>query len=224
MCGVYRCISRAGAIRRPSFKLDICSNRRKAFHQSRRRSPKLKMHLSFATSITLVSLAAANPLSNRLAKRAAIDDCLRTANVPVDAPNSNDWRADSNPFNQRLKYTPVAIAVPTTVAQVQAAVSCAAKVNVKVNPKSGGHSYASFGLGGEDGHFVVQLDRMNAVTYDSATEIATVQAGARLGRVATALYNNGKRAFSHGTCPGYVVNTSAFWHGWSQSLSFLFDY
>ncbi|KAK4200493.1 putative oxidase [Triangularia verruculosa] len=163
------------------------------------------MHLQLATSITLVGLAVANPLSNPLAKRAAIDDCLRTANVPVDAPNSNDWRADSNPFNQRLKYTPVAIAVPTTVTQVQAAVSCAAKVGVKVNPKSGGHSYASFGLGGENGHFVVQLDRMNAVTYDSATEIATVQAGARLGRVATALYNNGRRAFSHGTCPGVGV-------------------
>ncbi len=36
------------------------------------------------------------------------------------------------PFNTRLQYTPVAIVVPSTVAHVQAAVSCAAKLNIKV--------------------------------------------------------------------------------------------
>ncbi|KAK4221434.1 hypothetical protein QBC38DRAFT_403351 [Podospora fimiseda] len=163
------------------------------------------MRLQIALSATLAGLAVANPMNSPLNKRAAIDDCLKTANVPVNAPNSNDWRADSNPFNQRLKYTPVAMAVPTNVQQIAAAVSCAAKVGVKVNPKSGGHSYASFGLGGENGHFIVQLDRMNRVTYDSASQIATVEAGARLGHVATLLYNQGRRAFSHGTCPGVGV-------------------
>jgi FAD/FMN-containing dehydrogenase len=160
------------------------------------------MRLPFALSIsTLVVLATANPL----AKRAAIDDCLSSAAVPVDKPGSTDWQQDANPFNQRLPYKPVAIVVPKTTEHVQAAVSCAAKVGVKVNPKSGGHSYASFGLGGEDGHMVVELDRMNQVTVDSTTQIATVQAGARLGHVATSLYQQGKRAFSHGTCPGCVL-------------------
>lgn len=162
------------------------------------------MRLQIVLSAALAGLAVANPIDNPFNKRAAIDDCLKAANVPVDAPNSNDWKTDSNPFNQRLKYTPVAIAVPTNVQQISAAVSCAAKAGVKVNPKSGGHSYASFGLGGENGHFIVQLDRMNKVTYDSASQIATVEAGSRLGHVATVLYNQGKRAFSHGTCPGYV--------------------
>lgn len=152
-------------------------------------------------SIAFASLATATPLAS-LEKRAAIDDCLRSAGVPQDAQGSQDWRDDVNPFNQRLKYTPVAIAVPTTVEHVQGAVSCAAKLGIKVSPKSGGHSYASFGLGGENGHLVVQLDRMFKVSVDSSTQIATVQAGARLGYVATNLYNQGRRAFSHGTCPG----------------------
>jgi len=156
------------------------------------------MRVQLALSVTSAALAAGNPLT----KRAAIDDCLKAANVPVDAPGSTNWNNDVRAFNQRLQYTPVAIAVPTTAEHVAAAVSCAAKVGVKVNPKSGGHSYASFGLGGENGHLVVELDRMNKVTVDSSTQIATVQAGARLGHVATLLYNNGRRAFSHGTCPG----------------------
>lgn len=149
-------------------------------------------------SVAFAGLVAANPL----AKRAAIDDCLKSAGVPVDTQGSQEWRNDVNPFNQRLPYTPVAIAVPTNTQHVQGAVSCAAKLGIKVSPKSGGHSYASFGLGGENGHLVVELDRMYKVTVDSSTQIATVEAGARLGRVATQLYNQGKRAFSHGTCPG----------------------
>ncbi|KAH8900104.1 FAD-binding domain-containing protein [Thozetella sp. PMI_491] len=150
------------------------------------------------------SLAALGLVVDGLVAAAAIDDCLKAANVPVDAQGSTGWQQDVAPFNRRLPYTPAAIAVPTKVEDIQAAVSCAAKVGVKVNPKSGGHSYASFGLGGENGHLVIELDRMSAVTLDSSTNIATVQAGARLGHVATQLYNLGKRAFSHGTCPGYA--------------------
>jgi len=140
-------------------------------------------------------------LADGLVAAAAIDDCLSAANVPVDAKGSNDWRQDVAPFNIRLPYTPVAIVAATKVEHIQAAVSCGAKTGVKVSPKSGGHSYASFGLGGENGHLVIELDRMNTVTLDSSN-VATIQAGARLGHVATALYNQGKRAFSHGTCPG----------------------
>lgn len=155
------------------------------------------MRLTFALSTMAAALAAANPH----VKRAAIDDCLNTAKVPVALRNSTDWKVDVHTFNQRLLYTPAAIALPTTVQHIQAAVSCAAKVGAKVTPKSGGHSYASLGLGGEDGHLVLQFDRMDQVTLDPDTQIATVQPGARLGHVATALYKQGKRAFSHGTCP-----------------------
>jgi FAD/FMN-containing dehydrogenase len=147
------------------------------------------------SAILLASLAA-------LANAAAIDDCLKAASVPVDAQGSSAWTADVAPFNRRLPYTPAAIAVPTTVAHVQAAVSCAAKLGVKVSPKGGGHSYASFGIGGENGHLMIEMDRMYAVTVDTTTNIATVQSGARLGHVFTALYAQGKRAISHGTCPG----------------------
>ena len=153
-------------------------------------------------TITVSVLLAASAHADTVRKRASLDDCLAAAKVPLDALNSTDWAEDVAAFNQRLNYTPVAIAAPTNVRQVQSAVSCAASAGVKVNGKSGGHSYASFGLGGEDGHLVVELDRMNLIEVDNKTKIATVQAGARLGHVATALYAQGRRAISHGTCPG----------------------
>lgn len=43
---------------------------------------------------------------------------------------------------------------------------------------------------------------MNAVRLDTASGIASVEGGSRLGYVVSELYAQGKRAFSHGTCPG----------------------
>jgi len=109
---------------------------------------------------------------------------------------------DAAPFNLRLNYTPIAIAVPRTIEDIQGAVACGAKLGVKTNPKCGGHSYGSFGLGGEDGHLVIEMDRMDKVTLDTKTGKAIIQGGARLGHVAAELYAQGKRGISHGTCPG----------------------
>ncbi|RYP72170.1 hypothetical protein DL771_004404 [Monosporascus sp. 5C6A] len=122
-----------------------------------------------------------------LDRRAVLDECLLDAEVPVDTPGSKDWELDLLTHNKRVKYNPVAIAVPTTVDHIQAAVSCGAKAGIKVTPKAGGHSYAAFGLGGEDGHLVIQLDRMYKVKLDNETNIATVDAGTRLGHLATEL-------------------------------------
>ncbi|KAK8036095.1 hypothetical protein PG993_008709 [Apiospora rasikravindrae] len=152
-----------------------------------------------------------------LDKSASLDDCLHAAEVPTNERNSTSWTQDTLPFNDRLHYTPVAVAVPTTVAHIQAAVSCAAKVGIKATPKGGGHSYASSGLGGEDGHLVIELDRMHNVTLDTKTNIATIQSGSRLGHVATELFKQGKRAFSHGTCPGVGVSGHSLHGGFGMS-------
>jgi len=169
--------------------------------------------------LALPLLTVAAPSSNFTrtahAKRAQLDDCLRAAGVPTAAANS------AQAFNNRLPIRPAAVAVPTSLEHIQAAVVCGSDAGVKVSAKSGGHSYASLGLGGEDGHLVLDLERMNGVTLDRQSNIATIQAGARLGHVATLLFNQGRRAISHGTCPGYVelipsTASSCFTYGHSQ--------
>lgn len=106
-----------------------------------------------------------------------VADCLASAAVPYESQTNSSWNVDILPFNERLPYTPAAVAIPTTTKHIQAAVSCGAKLRLKVTPKCGGHSYASFGLGGENGHLVVDLSRMNSVTVDTTTNIATVGGG-----------------------------------------------
>jgi hypothetical protein len=135
-------------------------------------------------------------------KRAAIQDCLTTAKVPQLTPGTANFTQAIKPFNLRLPYTPVAVAQPTTTQHVQDAVACGVKLGIQVTPKGGGHSYASHSLGGEDGHLMVDMKYWTNVTVDQTTFIASVGTGARLGNVATAIYAQGKRALSHGTCAG----------------------
>ncbi|RYP27808.1 hypothetical protein DL767_007520 [Monosporascus sp. MG133] len=139
------------------------------------------------TAAAGLSLMAALALGAALDRRAVLNECLLDAEVPVDMPGSEDWELDLSSHNERVKYNPVAIAVPTTADHIQAAVSCGAKAGIKVTPKAGGHSYASLGLGGEDGHLVILLDRMHNVKLDTEPNIATVDAGTRLGHLATEL-------------------------------------
>ncbi|KAK1773163.1 hypothetical protein QBC45DRAFT_102386 [Copromyces sp. CBS 386.78] len=58
---------------------------------------------------------------------------------------------------------------------------------------------------------------MSKVTLDKTTNVADVQAGARLEHVATELYKQGKRAFSHGTCPGVGVGGHSLHGGFGFS-------
>lgn len=149
-------------------------------------------------SATLLSPASAISLD----KRAALDDCLASHKVPVYAKNTANYTQAIKPFNLRLPFTPASYAVPQTVQHVQDAVSCSAANGIRVSAKCGGHSYASFGLGGEDGHLVVDMRRFNSVTVDAAAHTAVIGSGGRLGNIALALYSQGKQAISHGTCPG----------------------
>lgn len=149
-----------------------------------------------------LGLLAAASRVDAYREKTALVECLDAAGVPSLTPDSEEWGIYSSPFNEREAYTPVSIAVPTSSEHIQAAVLCGNEQDVKVTPKAGGHSYASLGLGGENGHLVIQLDQMHKITLDTETNIATVEPGARLGPIALELYNQGNRAISHGTCPG----------------------
>ncbi|KAK1962095.1 FAD binding domain-containing protein [Colletotrichum sublineola] len=166
--------------------------------------------IAFLTAILAVS---ASPLT----KKAIIDDCLAAAKVPYNEKGSSQWAADVAPFNVRIPYVPVSIAAPLTTEHIQAAIKCGRDNGVKVTPKSGGHSYANFGFGGEDGHLMLELDRMYNVTLNNVTGIATVQGGSRLGHVATELYRQGGKAISHGTCPGVGVGGHVLHGGYGMS-------
>jgi hypothetical protein len=89
----------------------------------------------------VANAAAANPLAG----------CLNGKKVPVSWISSPNYENLTEPFNLRLVYKPVVVVLPTTNKHVQDAVVCASQSKVKVQAKSGGHSYASYSSGGKDG-------------------------------------------------------------------------
>ncbi|PYH47120.1 FAD-binding oxidoreductase [Aspergillus saccharolyticus JOP 1030-1] len=104
-------------------------------------------------------------------------------------------------YNLNYPITPAAVTFPTSSAQVSQVVQCASQLGYKVQAKSGGHSYANYGLGGTNGAIVVDLQNMKSFSYDATTQRATVGAGMLNGELDTYLQAASNRAVAHGTSP-----------------------
>ncbi|KAI1760664.1 putative glucooligosaccharide oxidase [Hypoxylon sp. FL1150] len=114
-----------------------------------------------------------------------------------------------NRYNLDIEVEPIAVTRPDTAQDVSDFVKCAVANSVKVQPKSGGHSYANYGLGGTDGELVVDLVNLQEFSMDNTTWQATIGGGTKLSDVTERLHDNGKRAIAHGTCPGVGIGGHA---------------
>lgn len=151
---------------------------------------------------TLVSLATAS-----------LEDCLN--DVCADRSDCVAYPAILDllyqplwvkPYNLAIDVNPAAVIRPNSSEDVAAIVRCAADNGVKVQARSGGHSYANFGLG--DGAITVDLVNMQQYSMNETTWYATIGAGMTLGDVDTNLHETG-RAFAHGVCPGVGIGGHA---------------
>jgi hypothetical protein len=102
-------------------------------------------------------------------------------------------------YNLDIKNTPAAVTYLKTTAQVAAIVKVAVENGLKVQPRSGGHSYANFSC--PDGGILVDLKHFKHYSIDTTTWRATVGAGTALGDLTKSMYNSHQRAMAHGVCP-----------------------
>ena len=102
-------------------------------------------------------------------------------------------------YNLDVKTTPAAVTYPKTTAQVAAIVKVAVENGLKVQPRSGGHSYANFSC--PDRGILVDLKHFKQYSIDTTTWRATVGAGTALGDLTKSMYNSHQRAMAHGVCP-----------------------
>ena len=119
---------------------------------------------------------------------ARLDSLLTSApglRLKTDAADLEHYGRD---WTRRWTPAPLAIALPTTVEEVQAAVRWAYENNVAVVP-SGGRTGLSGGAVADNGELVISLERMNkALAFDAVDRLLTVQAGMPL----EALHNAAK--------------------------------
>ncbi|KAJ8110055.1 hypothetical protein OPT61_g6999 [Boeremia exigua] len=105
------------------------------------------------------------------------------------------------PYNLGIAVAPAAVTYPETTEHISAIVKCAVENKVKVQPRCGGHSYANYGIGGQDNTIVVDMKHFQQFSMDDSTWQATIGGGTLLGDVTKRLHENGNRAMAHGTCP-----------------------
>ncbi|KAJ6589294.1 glucooligosaccharide oxidase [Mycena capillaripes] len=130
---------------------------------------------------------------------AVLQHTLSAHGVSAVYPTDTNFTTVSQAFNRRFNFSPIAVAFPTSVAQVSAAVAAGAAQNLEVVARSGGHSYIANGLGGKNGALVVDMSKLKAITVRPSNNTALIETGNRLGDVALALNAKG-RAMPHGTC------------------------
>ncbi|KAJ2897591.1 FAD binding domain-containing protein [Zalerion maritima] len=112
-------------------------------------------------------------------------------------------------YNLDHIITPKAVVRPNSTNDVSEFVKCAAEYDIKVQARSGGHSYGNHGLGGEDGALSIDLVNLQKFEMDEETWHATIGGGTHLGDVTDRMHDNGNRAMAHGTCPGVGIGGHA---------------
>ncbi|KAH9215812.1 glucooligosaccharide oxidase-like protein [Leptodontidium sp. 2 PMI_412] len=147
--------------------------------------------------------------------------CLNSVSIPYSIFSSDTWQSDISPWQLRIRPTPSAVIRPTTYAQIAAALSCASRTSTKVACRNGGHSYGSYGIGGNDGALVIYMDAFQNMTFDAATGLLTYGGGSIVGDVATWAWENHGVHFPHVRANRVGLAGSSIGGGFGSTSRFL---
>ena len=121
----------------------------------------------------------------------------------VFQPHDPGFAATAHVFNTRFDgVLPLAVARPVDGLDVRDAVRFTVAHNVPVRARSGGHSYAGYST--LTNGIVLDLRRLNAVTFDKPSGLVTVGAGAQLIDVYAGLASHGVTV-PGGSCPSVGI-------------------
>ncbi|KAF8936539.1 hypothetical protein BGZ47_009453 [Haplosporangium gracile] len=133
--------------------------------------------------------------------------CLKPLGAKVLQRNTSGFEKNRYAFDLRYTYNPEVVVMAASAADVQVAVKCAKASNVPVAPRSGGHSFEGYSIGGQDGSLVLDLTGLSSVTVtgSGSSAQAKVGSGIRLGPLYLALFNKGGWTLNAGTCPSVGI-------------------
>jgi hypothetical protein len=122
---------------------------------------------NFVALLALITSTSAFSAFNSLSITANLTSCLKSYQVPFEDSTSANWTALITPYNLRLVWYPAIVTLPYTPKHVSHSVLCATAAGLKVQAKSGGHSYAGYSSGGQNGSLIVDLQNFNSILVDN---------------------------------------------------------
>ncbi len=146
-----------------------------------------------------------------------IEGKFKSDNVIVEGANLYDnvnYSNASQIFNTRLKFKPLAIIKCTSTDEVKLAYKSAINNNLPIRVRSGGHDHEGECTGTDV--ILIDLSKMNKVTVDPETLIATIGPGNRFETLTTRLAENVPTPvmIPHGTCATVGIAGFTFGGGW----------
>ncbi|KAI1105456.1 putative glucooligosaccharide oxidase [Jackrogersella minutella] len=140
----------------------------------------------------------------------AIARHFRLFDIPFSYHLSPNWTVVSSTYNIRVPVIPAIVVIPRYCRQISNTVLYARMRGLRVQVRSGGHSYNSSSNGGQNGAIVIDMSAFDAI--EQYGTYATIFSGARLGNMAASLYDVWHHALPHGTCSTVGVG-GHFSHG-----------
>ncbi|NUP48360.1 MAG: FAD-binding oxidoreductase [Catenulispora sp.] len=134
--------------------------------------------------------------------QAAAPDAATPAVFPSVSIKPGDVRYDSMLRGDNFRFVghPDEVRVVTCTQDVVRAVTDAVAAGKRITPRSGGHCFENF-TATPDINILLDMTPMNAVGYDPVMRAFSVQAGARVGEVYTALFKGWGVTLPAGGCP-----------------------
>jgi FAD/FMN-containing dehydrogenase len=147
----------------------------------------------------MVALPAWRPVGAGAQGDRQLRELARAVRGPVLAPGDAGYARAKRLFDPEFdRIRPLAVLRATSAADVQEAVRWAARHDVRITARSGGHSYGGYST--VRGGLVVDLSRRRAIALDRNNTRARIEPGAQLGAVYARLARAGV-TIPAGTCP-----------------------
>ena len=115
-------------------------------------------------------------------KEGLLVDCLeQIPNLDVVLPTDpREYKNATSVWELKIpREYPVAVVIPSSAKEIQAAVKCAIEAKIRVVPKAGGHSYEGWSV--QIGTLGIDLQAMDSVVADKSTGLVTAGPGAKWG-------------------------------------------
>jgi hypothetical protein len=141
----------------------------------------------------------------------------------VHLPGDAAYESARLPWNVAVDQRPAAVAVPSSVAEVQQIVRAAADAGLRVAPQTTGHNAGPLVAQGLDDVVLLRTERMRQVTIDPVRRIGRAEAGAVWLDATEPAADHGLAAL-HGSSPdvgiaGYTLGGGIGWYARKLGLA-----